>query len=64
MALVSGASFAVRLVFCAAPKSSFSRWINEVLYKSDSAHAHDMMREDRNVFDEVCFVKETSVPSC
>ncbi|KAN0126628.1 putative methyltransferase domain containing protein [Russula decolorans] len=28
------------------------RWINEKLYKSDSAHAHAMMREDRAVFDD------------
>lgn len=30
-----------------------SRWINEELYKSDSARAHEMMREDPNVFHEV-----------
>jgi len=29
------------------------RWINEKLYKSDSAHAHAMMREDPAVFDDV-----------
>ncbi|KAF8484528.1 methyltransferase-domain-containing protein [Russula ochroleuca] len=28
------------------------RWINEKLYKSDSAHAHAMMREDPAVFDD------------
>jgi len=28
------------------------RWINEKLYKSDGAHAHAMMREDRAVFDD------------
>ncbi|TFY80820.1 hypothetical protein EWM64_g3198 [Hericium alpestre] len=28
------------------------RWINEVLYKSDSAHAHNLMREDPSVFQE------------
>ncbi|VDB96959.1 unnamed protein product [Peniophora sp. CBMAI 1063] len=28
------------------------RWINEELYKSDSTHAHEMMREDPNVFHE------------
>ncbi|TFY69605.1 hypothetical protein EVG20_g3067 [Dentipellis fragilis] len=28
------------------------RWINETLYKSDSADAHAMMREDRAVFHE------------
>jgi ribosomal RNA-processing protein 8 len=28
------------------------RWINEELYKSDSTHAHDMMRKDPKVFDE------------
>ena len=30
------------------------RWINEKLYKSDSAHAHAMMCEDPAVFDDVC----------
>ena len=29
------------------------RWINEKLYKSDSARAHAMMREDPAVFDDV-----------
>ena len=29
------------------------RWINEKLYKSDSANAHAMMREDPAVFDDV-----------
>jgi ribosomal RNA-processing protein 8 len=29
------------------------RWINEKLYKSDSTHAHAMMREDPAVFDDV-----------
>ncbi|KAJ3551357.1 hypothetical protein NM688_g4751 [Phlebia brevispora] len=28
------------------------RWINETLYKSDSVHAHDMMRENPSVFTE------------
>ncbi|KAH9960511.1 methyltransferase-domain-containing protein [Russula dissimulans] len=28
------------------------RWINEKLYKSDSVHAHAMMREDPAVFDD------------
>ncbi|CAL1701497.1 unnamed protein product [Somion occarium] len=28
------------------------RWINETLYKSDSQHAHEMMRENPNVFSE------------
>ncbi|GJE84964.1 methyltransferase-domain-containing protein [Phanerochaete sordida] len=28
------------------------RWINETLYKSDSEHAHQMMRENPSVFDE------------
>ncbi|KAH9951842.1 methyltransferase-domain-containing protein [Amylocystis lapponica] len=28
------------------------RWINELLYKSDSTHAHQMMRENHNVFEE------------
>ncbi|KAI0321869.1 methyltransferase-domain-containing protein [Amylostereum chailletii] len=28
------------------------RWINEVLYKSDSTHAHEMMRSDPAVFRE------------
>ncbi|KAK7695545.1 hypothetical protein QCA50_000181 [Cerrena zonata] len=28
------------------------RWINEMLYKSDSQHAHEMMRDDPNVFSE------------
>ncbi|KAH9938515.1 methyltransferase-domain-containing protein [Fomitopsis serialis] len=28
------------------------RWINEVLYKSDSEHAHDMMRENPKVYEE------------
>ena len=38
--------------------SKSRRWINEKLYKSDSAHAHAMMREDPAVFDDVrslCF---------
>jgi len=34
--------------------SKYRRWINEKLYKSDSAHAHAMMREDPAVFNEVC----------
>ena len=29
------------------------RWINETLYKSDSAKAHEMMRENPSVFSEV-----------
>ena len=29
------------------------RWVNEKLYKSDSAHAHAMMREDPAVFNDV-----------
>ncbi|OCH90736.1 hypothetical protein OBBRIDRAFT_584527 [Obba rivulosa] len=28
------------------------RWINEILYKSDSEHAHQLMRENPNVFSE------------
>ncbi|KZT72718.1 hypothetical protein DAEQUDRAFT_685879 [Daedalea quercina L-15889] len=28
------------------------RWINEVLYKSESDHAHKMMRENPNVYEE------------
>ncbi|CCM04867.1 uncharacterized protein FIBRA_07060 [Fibroporia radiculosa] len=28
------------------------RWINELLYKSDSAHAHELMREDPKVYEE------------
>ncbi|KDQ64703.1 hypothetical protein JAAARDRAFT_188006 [Jaapia argillacea MUCL 33604] len=28
------------------------RWINEELYKSDSKHAHEMMREHSNVYSE------------
>ncbi|KAI0952582.1 hypothetical protein AcW1_004621 [Taiwanofungus camphoratus] len=28
------------------------RWINEVLYKSDSQHAHQMMRENPKVYEE------------
>jgi ribosomal RNA-processing protein 8 len=33
--------------------SKSRRWINEKLYKSDSADAHAMMREDPAVFDDV-----------
>jgi hypothetical protein len=28
--------------------------INELLYKSESAHAHELMRKDPAVFNEVC----------
>ena len=28
-------------------------WINEVLYKSGSEHAHEIMRENPAVFEEV-----------
>jgi ribosomal RNA-processing protein 8 len=38
------------------------RWINEKLYKSDSAHAHAMMREDPAVFNEVCL--SMPLPAC
>jgi Hypothetical methyltransferase len=30
-----------------------NRWINEVLYKSDSAAAHKMLQEDPKVYEEV-----------
>lgn len=36
------------------------RMINELLYKSDSVSAHEMMRKDPNVFSEVCFTPSSA----
>jgi ribosomal RNA-processing protein 8 len=38
------------------------RWINEVLYKSDSAEAHQMMRQDPTVFAEVYHLLLSTFP--
>ena len=42
-----------QFTYTTSHRTIYSRWINEELYKSDSAHAHDMMRADPNVFHEV-----------
>ena len=39
------------------------RWINETLYKSDSEHARQMMRENPSIFSEVHWIYVRFVPS-
>jgi hypothetical protein len=38
------------------------RLINETLYKTDSQHAHEMMRQDPKVYDEVSVFLTTQFP--
>ncbi len=63
---LDGARF--RYVQPALARSAYTqpipRWINETLYKSDSAQAVEMMRENPSVFTEVCSAFNTITPPC